>query len=322
MGFDPSKVKGAWILPIPPCELTGSGNPSSPYSLGTQWYVTKNSDASYYYFYLGSTIPSPTTEFVYTLSSPIATSDLYKYVITGFDGEIVGELPWGLTTSQLTCRVCLSGASCYMQIRQDADSHALGQCYTIPAPTVDTVENALSTYYYTGQREYDMQMRQIQVYSQIAGSSTNAIGGAIAGGTSGGGAIGAAAGATLGLATSLIGAGLNQHVFNPMQQEAKDSLVSKQSSGLLLSGATIIDTIFHGKTPRLARLRTDDATVTRWMSKTTRFGYECNVNYDSCQSLVTAGGPLQISNLTISGDAPSEAKVYIKSLFERGVNLI
>ena len=322
LGFDPSKVKGAWILPIPPCELTGSGNPSDPYFLGTQWTVNKNSNASYYYFYLGSTIPSPTEEFVYTLSDPIATSDLYKYVITGFDGEIVGELPWGLETSQLTCRVCLSGASCYMQIRQNTDSHALGQCYTIPAPTVDTVENALSTYYYTGQREYDMQMRQIQVYSQIAGSSTNAIGGAIAGGTSGGGAIGAGAGAVLGLATSLIGAGLNQHVFNPMQQEAKDSLVSKQSSGLLLSGATIIDTIFHGKTPRLARLKADDVSITRWKSKTARYGFECSVNYDSCQSLVAEGGPLQITDLTVSGNIPSEAKVYIKSLFARGVNII
>ena len=326
LGLDPSKIKGAWILPIPPCRLTGSGTQSSPYCLERMWYTHRNSDQNSYFYYLGGGTGSPTDEFYYDFTEKdfdaVVTDDLGRWVITGFDGEIVGELPWGLTTYYLTARVCISANSCYMQIRESTDSHAVGQCYTIPAPVVDTVENAMSTYNYTGQRAYDMEMRQIQVYSQIAGSSTNAIGGAIAGGTSGGGGVGAAAGAAVGLTTSLVGAGLNQHVFNPMIQEAKDALVSKQSSGLLLSGATIADIIYHGKTPRLAKLKADEVSILRWKSKTARYGFECNVNYDSCQSLVTAGGPLQITDLTVSGDIPSEAKVYIKSLFARGVNII
>ena len=320
MMLDPVKIKGAWILPFAPQKLNGTGLDDAPYYM-ERWGAYKPTGGSYAYFKLTGEANS-SDEFTLTLTDSVATNDVEKYVITGFDGEIISELPWGIAVNSMSYRVCLSANSCYMQIRVNEDSHAEGLCYTIPAQVVDTIENAVSTYNYSGQRAYDMQMRQIQVYSQIAGSSTNAIGGAIAGGTSGGGGIGAAAGATIGLATSLIGAGLNQHVFNPMVQEAKDALVSKQSSGLLLSGATIFDTIQHGRAPRMVKLVADTVSVERRTSKLARYGYECDVSYDSCQSLVTAGGPLQITDLTVSGKIPSEAKVYIKSLFARGVNII
>jgi hypothetical protein len=326
LGLDPTKIKGAWILPMPPEELTGEGTETSPYQM-TNWSGTTLTNASVSCFQLATFGYSDCTdEFTASLTETdidaVVTSDLYKYVITGFDCEIVGELPWGFDISKLKYRVCLSANSCYMQIRETQASHTVGLCYTIPAPVVDTIENAVSTYNYSGQRDYDLQMRQMSVWSQVAGASSSAIGGAIAGGTSGAGAMGIAAGAVSGAGLALGGAALNQFVFNPMQQESKDALVAKQSAGLLLSGSSILDIIWHGRAPRLVRLKADDATISRWKSKTTRFGYECNVNYDSCQSLIATGGPLQISNLTISGDAPSEAKVYIKSLFERGVNLI
>ena len=52
------------------------------------------------------------------------------------------------------------------------------------------------------------------------------------------------------------------------------------------------------------------------------FGYQVDIYEVNCQTIINAGGPLQISNLSIGGTAPIEAKRYAKQLFERGVKLI
>lgn len=66
----------------------------------------------------------------------------------------------------------------------------------------------------------------------------------------------------------------------------------------------------------------DDATVSKRSSILERYGMVVNKAVADCQSLINAGGPLQISNLSIGGTAPIEAKRYAKQLFERGVKLI
>lgn len=319
INLDPSKIKGAWILPIPPNALTGNGSQNDPFKM-EGWAGVKNGSA---YFQLdNSSFYDPFGQFEASPLNGAQTTDTTKYIITGFDGETVGELPWGKYVSTLYYRVVISGNSCYMQIRTNKNAHVEGTCFTIAAPVVDTVENAVSTYNYSGQREYDMEMRQLGVYQQLAGSTQSAIGGAIAGGVSGAGPAGIAAGAGLGLGSSVLSAGLSQYLWNPAIQEAQDTLVSKQSSGLLVSGSNYIDVIFKGRTPRLVKMIADSASINRRSSVLGRYGYSLNVAYDSCQSLINSGGPLQISNLSIRGNAPTEAKQYVKALFERGVKLV
>lgn len=325
LGLDPAKIKGAWISPISPSSYTGDGSIDKPFNL-SGWRGVKRTGGESAIFVADLTSTVVNQEFFemyYATAGGVSTDDTTRYVITGFDGESVGELPWGKSVTELTYRIAVSTNSAYMQIRTSRDGHVEGTCYTIPLPVVDTIENAMSTYNYSGQRAYDMEMRQIGVYSQIAGSSTNAIGGAIAGGTSGGGAAGAVAGAVVGLGTSLVGAGLNQYVFNPMIQGAKDTLVSKQSSGLLMSGAAVYDIIVYGRCPRLIKMTGDTESIQRRSEMLSRYGCTLDLVYDSCESLINAGGPLQIQDLTVGGkNVPVEAKVYIKSLFARGVNIV
>lgn len=320
LNLDPSKIKGAWILPIPPNALTGSGTKDDPYKM-TGW-TGKKDNSSAYFILDYATFEDPFGQWEASILNGALTTDTTKYIVTGFDGETVGELPWGKTVSTLYYRVIISGNSCYMQIRTNKNAHAEGTCFTIAAPVVDTVENAVSTYNYSGQREYDMEMRQLGVYQQMAGATQSAIGGAIAGGVSGAGPAGIAAGAGMGLGTSLLSAGLNQFVWNPAIQEAQDNLVSKQSDGLLVSGSNYIDVIFKGRSPRLVKMIADSASINRRSSVLGRYGYSVNTAYDSCQSLITSGGPLQISNLSIRGNVPVEAKQYVKALFERGVKIV
>lgn len=329
MGLDPSKIKGAWILPIPPNSLSGSGTFTDPYKVEGWIGAKPTTSALYAHFeedsitHTGTPDSDPFGVFEAEILNGAQTTDTAKYSIIGFDGEVIGDLPWGRYVSSLYYRVVMSANSCYMQIRTGVTTgHTQGTCFSIPAPVVDSIENAYSTYNYSGQRQYDMTMRQLGVYQQVAGATQSAIGGAIAGGVSGGGAVGAAAGSALGATSSLISAGLSQYVWNPAIQEAQDVLVSKQSSGLLISGSAVVDTIFHGTCPKLIKMVADDASISRRSSVLGRYGYSVNTAYDSCQSLINSGGPLQISNLSIRGNAPVEAKQYVKALFERGVKLV
>lgn len=322
LGLDPSKIKGVWISPISPNTLTGDGTKTNPYTM-SGWYGQKLSGASAAIFKAFTAMGNNLfAEYDASILNDAVTTDTSKYAITGFDGEVVGSLPWGVTVSNLYYRLVMSANSAYIQIRTGINGHAEGTCYTIPLPVVDTIENAYSTYNYSGQRDYDMSMRQLGVYQQLAGTTQSAIGGAIAGGTSGAGIAGAAVGAASGAGMSLVGAGLNQWVFNPMTQSAKDELVSKQSDGLLISGASYIDTIYHGRVPRLVLMLADSASSSRRSMVCSRYGYQVNTVYSSCQSLINSGGALQISGLSIRGSAPTEAKQYVKSLFERGVKLV
>lgn len=322
-----TKIKGAWLVPIDPGTVSGSGIESDPFRL-QGWRPYKTEDTALSSFKrateVGELPEFPEMEISF---DTVSTSDIRKLVVTGMDGETVGEVPWGLGLSSLKYRIVISAASCYIQIRTGIDGHSEGTCYSIPAIVLDTIENAWSEYNYSGQRAYDMNSRSLQAQQKLIGSlTTGVLGGGLAGATQEGmSAASIAKGAGVGFISGALGGvasyALSEGLFNPQTQGLKDALVSKQSDGLIISGAGY-DAIFKGSPPRLISMVADDATVSKRSSILERYGMAVNKAVADCQSLINAGGPLQISNLTIGGTAPIEAKRYAKQLFERGVKLI
>ena len=114
---------------------------------------------------------------------------------------------------------------------------------------------------------------------------------------------------------------MSEGVFNPASQHLKDELVAKQSDGLIIAGNGL-DFIRNGQPITLKKLVGNDSSVSRRSSLLAEFGYSVDMYESNCQAIINAGGPLQISNLSIGGTAPIEAKRYAKQLFERGVKLI
>ena len=98
-------------------------------------------------------------------------------------------------------------------------------------------------------------------------------------------------------------------------------MVAKQSDGLIIAGNGI-EFIRNGQSITLNKLVGNQSSVARRSSLMGEFGYQVDIYEDNCQSIINAGGPLQISNLSIGGTAPIEAKRYAKQLFERGVKLV
>ena len=105
-------------------------------------------------------------------------------------------------------------------------------------------------------------------------------------------------------------------------QDITDYRKAHQANGLLMSGSGL-DTLMHGyKDIRISKLVADDYSLQQRTSDISLYGVHVSEPRSSCQSLVDAGGPLQITNTVITGRVPATAKRYIKQRLESGVRII
>ena len=148
----------------------------------------------------------------------------------------------------------------------------------------------------------------------------------------GAGVAGSLAGGPLGLVGGLVaGTGLTiasnelnyniQGKLNDKYQKMTDDLYSNQTSNLLISGGGM------GFTNMLnqwywVQLTADDTSKAEYTADVTINGYETNIPVGNPNSFLTAGGPLQIQNLVITGAIPPEAKTYIKNILSNGVRIV
>lgn len=82
------------------------------------------------------------------------------------------------------------------------------------------------------------------------------------------------------------------------------------------------DYIFHGTFIGYLIMETDAYSQDQRAVDIELYGAHVTEPRTSCQSLVYAGGPLQITNMTVGGDIPVEAKEYIRTMFANGVRLV
>ena len=91
-----------------------------------------------------------------------------------------------------------------------------------------------------------------------------------------------------------------------------------QPDGLLLPG-TGLDPLFYGAPPAVRCLSIDTYSATQRANDMAIYGAKVSEPMTDCTSLISAGGPLQIQNLVVTGDIPPTAKVHIKQRFAQGV---
>lgn len=114
------------------------------------------------------------------------------------------------------------------------------QIVCIPCETIDVYVDSWAEYQYR-QRQYDIEMRNIQAKSSLANISNNAMSGAVAGAVTGsivpgvGTAIGAIGGLAVGAIGSAIGTGITYH-YGSKEQEQTDALYKKAVDSLSLLG--------------------------------------------------------------------------------------
>ena len=345
LGLTPSRIAGAYLSPIAPKDYTGTGSYESPINMHSDnaWTVmTHDHNGHMFAAFVGGASHSRYTSYqerTATLSSSMRTTDTESLVITGFDGEVISTLPWGLQVKDYTYRQVVESVGAYVVVRFDGlDSRSEGLCATIPCIPVNTTENSWSEYNYTGQREYDIKTRDTEQDREAVRGLTSSLssmlstmglgmmfGGSLA---SAGGSVkgnnlikGGAATGIGGIAETAVNWMSDRVYFNEEFQKWDDYASARQTDNLLLPGAGW-DSVLFGRPISLVEMEADGYSVSQRDADIQMYGAHVSEPMTSCQALINAGGPLQITNLTVGGEIPVEAKEYMRMMFSNGVRLV
>lgn len=324
LGLNPDEVTSIYISPYPPDTASTAGAPYTHDAESKKWFAYRA------YYNAGSPGSS-------TFSGTYESDDLKKAVVVDPNGSVVYTLPWGESIDHAYYIVDTGTVGCNLDILfykgsvipLGINNAPIGKTATIPCIAAPVCSNGWSSYNYSGQRAYDIEMKAIQREEQAV-SGIISMGSSVVGGGIGGAMVGKGAGAGIGAVAgglgSIVSTGLNYHFsqqFNDRYQEATDKLHANQASSILQSagGIAFINTVANSSNWYIVQLEADDVSMAEYIADTDVNGYEVDINAGT-STYITTGGPLQIINLNLTGDAPPQAKQSIKDMFVNGVRII
>ena len=286
----------------------------------SQYNVDGYTGSSYYRFTPGSTLTA---------------DDSHQYVITDFDGNVAVTIPWGTTIKSILVYndVGVAGGYLKMAILDNTNGVTVyptlgpeGRIVTIPLPSIPITSNYWSDYILSGQRDFNYANRQLSREEEAWKSGVNETKSAIdkAAGLD---FIGAAIGAVTGF--SSIGANLiiNEE-YADKYNKLDDMAASRQKNSIQVSGMSSFWQSMNMSNPNngvsgpyLMDLVMDSVSAAEYTGEITIMGYETQIPVASASAFITAGGPIQIEQLVLTGNAPPEAKQAIKTLLENGIRI-
>lgn len=336
-GLDPEAIIGAWLSPF---LVADSGTPYTHVE-------TVEGVTTYHAAYQIGNVQSSAINY-HDLGADVMTDDSSKWVFYDVTGAEMFTVPWGLPFRYIIFQIDAGSVGCSMQIylmdEAEADSltdgqgnidfkggtkAAEGRLFSFPLPTLPVTQNAWASYNYSGQRDYDIQAREIQknqnAVNGIAGVGTSAIGGAVAGSMVAPGP-GTIAGAVGGAASALFGTALNYFTsgyFDNQTQEAIDRRTASQTAGMIMTacGRRGVEPLGKTKGWLIMKMIRDSTSLSELETEQEELGYVTDVFSPDCSALITQGGGLRIENLEVKGDISPEGRRYIAALFARGVHL-
>lgn len=345
LGLQSSAIDGAWLSPLP---AFSPGMFSISKESGDVWFTaykpfahikTHNDKSIFVHESTEGEIHAPPYSWEsIILDSELMTDDKTVYAILDNYGNIVGTAPYGLAFKRLIMVLDIGSVSCTLKVTLSNRSNtpiagftgrdtSEGRTITISMPSVPISSNVSSDYMVSGQRDYEMQLRELQSERQavngISGVATGAIGGAIAGSIVPGagtvlGALAGGIGSALGVGVSYLA---DTQVYNDKFQDLEDRRYANQTGNLMIAGdgSAWLDYLTY---PALVALEADDVSAADIDNFILQQGYPCDSPVDDVEPFIQAGGPLRITNLTLTGDMPPAAKRSIKALLAGGVRII
>ena len=345
LGLTSTSIDGAWISPINPLNEGTYNINGDTFNCHYQDYSLKKGSAYEGVVYgaiecIGynanelSVLPYKS---ITISTSTLKTTDLVTYAISDNYGNLVGSAPYDLTFDRLTCTLDVGYVSATLKVTFNVSAGTLGKktsegmTVTIPLPTVPISSSAYSDYVYSGQRDYEMDLRSLQNEQQavhgMSGAITGAITGAVLGsvvpgaGTAAGAVVGALAGGVGNLASAGVNYAVDEFIYKDKFQDLEDDRYSNQTGNLMIAGDGFGWLLFN-KYPKLISLTADSVFQSELANHILQEGYPCDSPVSDVTSFLTSGGAIQIFNLTITGSCPPVAKRTIKSLLEGGVRIV
>lgn len=344
IGVSPDSISAVYLSHVPPFDYDGNGTTDhitiKPSRSGI-WATRVIGECTVWQSDGADTFDAITKTF--TLGRSFTTTDTTTCIVTGYDGEPIGTLPWGITVSSVEKRVIASTDGCAVEFRflsstiDEQESNAMGCVFVVSNPALDLCSNAWSSYVYSGAREAEIRQRELNTESQAVqggiSTGTSAITGAVSGALLGSAimpGVGTVAGALIGGIGSALASGIStganylyqSNTLNDQMQAISDYKASRQLSTPLLSGQGM-DVMFNGITGcNIITMDMESYSAEQRSNDIAIYGANVSEPTLSCQSLIDAGGPLQIVNLVVRGDMPVQAKQYFRQRFAQGVRIV
>lgn len=327
-GIAPSAINGVWLSPelFSNSIIHGSGGQGNPLSLDIPSSLiqpsTKDSNFAYVVLRDREYILEHSTDYLF--SSTNKSSETEYLVVTDFEGAKVLDLPYGMDVHQYDKYLMIEPDSAYMvfSFKDGLYGRTEGTTATIPLPQLPVNENAFSEYSYSGQLDYDREMRTVQSNANAWKSSASGAGsGAMMGAF---GPQGLLLGVAGGVAGGLISYGVERLYQNDEEQGLMERLKANQIPGLLM-GSNVLAATHTRFGPAVIRIYPDDYSLGQIANTRAQFGVSVDELSPSVDTLIRTSSPTgyyNIQNLIVSGDIPVSAKRWIRNKFASGVRLI
>ena len=330
LGAAPSTINGVWLSPLlfPVADISGTGELGDG---GAHALTVANSSlvkpvpGKVYGYYVINDYRTPVkTPVSFSLGQSILSTETEQFIITGFDGSKVLDLPYGMLLDSCDVYLIIEAdtAAIAISFKDGFEGRTEGCVATIPLPTLPINSNALSEYVYSGQRDYDRDARTV---ASNASAWKNSAGGAGQGAMMGAfGPAGLAVGVAGGISGGLINYGVEMLYQNDEEQALTDRLMARQPSSLLL-GSQALTAVIMSHPPKLRMLQPDAYSLQQISDMRDQFGISVDELTTSCDVLIrttAATGYYNIQNLIVTGDIPVSAKRWIREKFRSGVRLI
>ena len=326
-----SSIVGAYMSLIPPVTYTGTGAMTDPIEVTSEgvstaligdYAVIRCPKASY---------PMIDTGWHYAVKA----DDTHRVIMTGYYGERLFEMPWGMEMDSIHLRTIIGGTTAYtfVSLGNPKLKTAEGMVFQVPMCPITITSNSWSEYVYSGQRDAEIEQRRIQadlsLHQSNLSAATNAvnslIGGAV-GGAMAGGAVGAVGGAVLSgvtsYATSRYAAeSTYQYMtgpYNDAMVNMSDALQSRQVDNIILGG-TGSDIAYSGFDITMSVLTYDVDSLAIRNDDIALYGYHTKEATTDCTHAVLSGEATRILNLDVSGEIPLYARNYIRNAYAQGV---
>ena len=304
-------------------------------------YVVRHTSTLYGFFMRADGDGELVNQYTKTFTT-FTPDDTAFYSVVDFDGNLIGNLPWGIDITGVIAETNIGTTGAYLNLRFTSSilgssdtmaGSASGLMFSVPLPALPVSSNYWSDYVLSGQREFNRLNREYAREEEAWKSGVNETKNAIDKGISINPEDWLTAVVQSATGFAAIGANLMINENFADKYNRLDDMAASRQKNTIQESAYSLNWLYHGTQnssvngayttgPWMIKMEMDTMSATEYTDEITTMGYEVQVPSSSISSFVTAGGPLKASNVVVTGNIPPQAKKAIKTMLENGIRII
>lgn len=258
----------------------------------------------------------------YSFEEPLSSAPLDNLYLLDNAGYPITKFQQGRDLLSYTIQPISQNNHMFILFRFNTGGYIENTEFIVSMTPIDLTQEYYNEYLVSGERAEANERRFENIVSSLTNLAANAaIGTLIAG--PGGGVVGGlkSIGKTI-LAGGLTTAGVGTVLGNYQQGQLENRLQNRGS--FLIRNGNDYSWVSNGYLIRIAKTKYDSYSVEQYKNKVYEYGIDCNEIDNTgfyIGALLEDEGPIKLSSISLSGDTPYEANMYIRQKLLNGVFL-